>query len=178
MHSGLHTKKLHAFRVSHGVQSTVRTEIGRWSCRVMKQHPSLHNWLEWRDCIVVLLPVLKITGSQVNFLNLALRQMAFHPPLSKAGWLPPINAASLLADAGPVSVVSEASLFDWNHHLMERTGESEGDPLTWFRTMRNIEISGWAWSIIWTGWVVDSEKWWCPLFPVPHCCWSGEKVRV
>ena len=147
-----------------------------WLCRVMKQHPSLQNWLEWRDCIVVCFqfPVLKITGSQaVNYLGLRLLITTFHPPLSKDAWLPPINVASFfLADAGPVSVVSEASFSDLNHRLVERTLRREWGwswALTWFRTMpQNIEISGWAWSSIWTGWEVDSEKWWCLLNFVRH----------
>ena len=58
-------------------------------------------------------------------------------PSSLKGQLPPMQLA--LADAGPVSVVFEASLSDLNRRLMERTGESEGVPLNRFRM--NIEKS-------------------------------------
>lgn len=45
-----------------------------------------------------------------------------------------------LADAGPVSIVSEASLADVNQRLVERVGGGEGVPLNRFRM--NIEVGG------------------------------------
>ena len=89
-------------------------------------------------------------------------------PPSLKGRLPPMQLA--LADAGPVSVVSEASLSDLNHRLMERTGESEGVPLNRFRM--NIEISG-------CGQPYEEDEWLIVrIGDVPFLCYTAAEVGV
>ena len=88
-------------------------------------------------------------------------------PPSLKGRLPPMQLA--LADAGPVSIISEASLVDLNRRLMERTGEAEGVPLKQFRM--NIEISG-------CGQPYEEDEWLIvKIGDVPFLCYTAAEVR-
>ena len=114
----------------------------------MKQRHGLQNWLEWGGLYCCL--VASAEGHKACEFS--------HWPCDEPSTLSQrtatSNAASLnlaidildaLADAGPVSIVSEASLSDLNRVVSRRKQESgeresEGVPLNWFRM--SIEISG------------------------------------
>lgn len=89
-------------------------------------------------------------------------------PPSLNGRLPPMQLA--LADAGPVSIISEASLVDLNRRLMERTGEAEGVPLKQFRM--NIEISGCVQPYEEDEWLIVK------IGDVPFLCYTAAEVCV
>lgn len=95
-----------------------------------------------------------------------LSRLVTNLPPSLKGRLPPMQLA--LADAGPVSLLSEESLSDLNRRLVERRGEGEGVPLGRFRM--NIEVAGCGRPFEEDEWLIVS------IGEVPFLCYTAAEV--